>query len=62
MIQKQYSFTRGSEVIASEELDLGFYRRELMDRILGQGGFELDGVDDEGRFFVYGKEPVGEPV
>jgi ubiquinone/menaquinone biosynthesis C-methylase UbiE len=59
MIEKQYCFTRGPEVIAEETLHLGFYRRTAMDRILDDAGFASDGVDDAGRFFVYGKAPVG---
>jgi hypothetical protein len=30
-----------------------------MDRILDDAGFASDGEDDTGRFFVYGKKPVG---
>ena len=54
-ITKQYRFTRGSEVLAEETLNLGFYRRTMMDCILDRAGFALDGTDDEGRFFVYEK-------
>jgi SAM-dependent methyltransferase len=59
MVDKQYCFTRGSEVIAEETLHLGFYRRNAMDRILDDAGFMSDGVDDEGCFFVYGKARAG---
>ena len=55
MIEKQYRFTRGSEVLADETLTLGFYRRSLMDEILGVAGFEFDRIDDDRRFFVYSK-------
>jgi len=56
-IEKHYRFTRGSEVIAEQTLNLGFYRRTAMDRILERAGFALDGIDDAGRFFVYSKAP-----
>ena len=59
MIEKQYCFTRGPEVIAEETLHLGFYRRTAMDRILDDAGFLPEGVDDSGRFYVYEKAPVG---
>lgn len=55
MIEKQYRFTRGSEVLADETLTLGFYRRRLMDEILSVAGFEFDRIDDDRRFFVYSK-------
>ena len=55
MIEKQYRFTRGSEVLADETLTLGFYRRSLMDEILSVAGFEFDRIDDDRRFFVYSK-------
>lgn len=55
MIEKQYRFTRGSEVLADETLTLGFYRRSLMDEILSAAGFEFDRIDDDERFFVYSK-------
>ena len=40
MIEKQYSFTQDSEVIGEETLNLGFYRQNAMDEILGEAGFE----------------------
>jgi hypothetical protein len=36
MIEKQYSFTQDSEVIGEETLNLGFYRQNAMDEILGK--------------------------
>lgn len=59
MIEKQYQFTRGSEVLAEETLELGFYREPLGQQILGDAGFAFRGIDVEGRFFVYGNQPVG---
>jgi SAM-dependent methyltransferase len=53
MIEKKYRFTRGAEVLGKETLTLGFYRRKVMDRILGEAGFALKGIDDDGQFFVY---------
>jgi SAM-dependent methyltransferase len=53
MIEKQYRFTRGSEVLGKQTLNLGFYRRKVMDRILGEAGFEFEGIDDDRQFFVY---------
>jgi len=53
MIEKQYSFTQGSEVIGEETLHLGFYRHNAMDEILGEGGFEFERIDDGRQFFVY---------
>lgn len=59
MIEKQYSFRRGPEVLGEQTLNLGFYRRSTMDRILGEAGFGLEGIDDDRQFFVYsnGREP-----
>jgi SAM-dependent methyltransferase len=57
-LEKQYRFTRGSEVLAEQTLHLGFYRRHVMNRILELAGFAFDGIDDSGRFFVYGKVPI----
>ena len=53
MIEKQYSFTQDSQVIAEETLNLGFYRQNAMDEILGEASFEFERVDDDGQFFVY---------
>jgi SAM-dependent methyltransferase len=53
MIEKRYRFTRGSEVLGKEILNLGFYRRTVMDRILGEAGFQFEGIDDDRQFFVY---------
>ena len=58
-IEKQYRFARDAEVLAEEELELGFYRHQLMDQMLEQAGMAFDGVDAAGRFFVWSKEPVG---
>lgn len=58
VVEKEYCFVRGQEVIARETLHLGFYRRSAMDRILSEAGFLPDGVDDSGRFYVYGKAPL----
>jgi predicted TPR repeat methyltransferase len=60
MIEKRYTFMRGFDVIAEETLNLGFYRRNVMDQILGEAGFELEGIDDTGQFFVYSNR--GEPA
>jgi hypothetical protein len=59
MIEKQYSFRRGPDVLGKQILNLGFYRRSVMDSILGEAGFDLGGIDDDGQFFVYsnGREP-----
>lgn len=53
MIEKRYTFTRGSDVLAEETLNLGFYRRNVMEQILDEAGFEFEGIDDTGQFFVY---------
>src|SRR6266508_2592541 len=53
MIEKQYSFTQDSEVIGEETLNLGFYRQNAMDEILGEAGFEFERIDDDRQFFVY---------
>jgi hypothetical protein len=53
MIEKQYSFTQDSEVIGEETLNLGFYRQNAMDEILGESGFEFERIDDDRQFFVY---------
>ena len=53
MIEKQYSFTQGSEVIAEETLNLGFYRQDAMDEILDEAGFDFERIDDDRQFFVY---------
>jgi len=53
VIEKQYSFTQDSEVIGEETLNLGFYRQNAMDEILGEAGFEFERIDDDGQFFVY---------
>jgi hypothetical protein len=53
MIEKQYSFTQGSEVIGEETLNLGFYRQNAMNEILGEAGFEFARIDDDKQFFVY---------
>ncbi|HUF83961.1 MAG TPA: class I SAM-dependent methyltransferase [Acidimicrobiia bacterium] len=55
MIEKQYTFTRGSEVLGEETLNLGFYRPNVMGDILGKAGFEFEYVDDNRQFFVYSK-------
>jgi hypothetical protein len=52
-IEKQYSFTQDSEVIGEETLDLGFYRQNAMEEILGEAGFEFERIDDDRQFFVY---------
>ena len=57
-IEKHYQFTRGSDVLAEEKLELGFYRRPLMDRIVDEAGFALDAIDDDDRFFIYTKDAV----
>lgn len=59
MIEKEYSFKRGSEILGEETLNLGFYRRSVMDRILGEAGFEFERIDDDRQFFVYSNR--GEP-
>jgi hypothetical protein len=56
-IEKEYSFTRDSHVLAEQTLELGFYRAPLRDRILREAGFVLDGTDEEDRFVVCTKEP-----
>jgi hypothetical protein len=53
MIEKEYSFTQDSEVIGEETLNLGFYRQNAMDEILGEAGFEFERIDDDRQFFVY---------
>ena len=53
MVEKEYSFSRGADVLAEQTLTLGFYRRSVMDRILDEAGFVFEGIDDEGQFFVY---------
>jgi SAM-dependent methyltransferase len=53
MIEKQYSFTQDSEVIGEETLNLGFYRQNAMDEVLGEAGFEFERIDDDRQFFVY---------
>jgi SAM-dependent methyltransferase len=60
MIEKEYTFTRGSEVLGEETLNLGFYRRGVMDQIIDEAGFEFEGIDDEQQFFVYSNR--GEPA
>jgi predicted TPR repeat methyltransferase len=60
MIEKRYTFMRGFDVLAEETLNLGFYRRHVMDQILGEAGFEFEGVDDTRQFFVYSNR--GEPA
>jgi SAM-dependent methyltransferase len=55
-IEKQYAFTRDSEVLAAQTLELGFYRAPLMDRILDQAGFAMEGIDDDDRFIICSKE------
>jgi SAM-dependent methyltransferase len=59
-IEKEYSFTRGSEILGEETLNLGFYRRGMMDQIIDEAGFEFEGIDDERQFFVYSNR--GEPA
>ena len=54
-IEKRYKFTRGSELLAEETLNLGFYRQRVMDEILNEAGFEFDCFDRDGRFFVCSK-------
>jgi hypothetical protein len=51
--RKQYSFTQDSEGIGEETLNLGFYRQNAMDEILGEAGFEFERIDDGRQFFVY---------
>src|SRR5207247_6464479 len=53
MIEKQYSFTQDSEVIGEETLNLGFYRKNAMDKILDEAGFDFERIDDDKQFFVY---------
>jgi hypothetical protein len=60
MIEKEYSFTRGSEILGEETLNLGFYRRSVTDQIIDEAGFEYEGIDDERQFFVYSIR--GEPA
>ncbi|MEX2254386.1 MAG: class I SAM-dependent methyltransferase [Acidimicrobiia bacterium] len=57
-IEKQYSFTRDSEVLAEQTLELGFYRPQSRERILEEAGFTSAGADNEERFVVYSKEPA----
>lgn len=58
-LEKEYRFTRGTDVIAGQTLELGFYRRDRMDHMLEDAGFAFNGVDRDGRFFVYSKETAG---
>jgi SAM-dependent methyltransferase len=55
-ITKHYQFTRGSDVLAEETLELGFYRQSLMDRIVEEAGFTFDAIDDDSRFFIFTKD------
>ncbi len=55
-IEKRYKFKRGAEVLGEQTLNLGFYRRPLMDEILGDAGFELQGFDPDRRFVVCSKD------
>ena len=59
-MEKEYSFTRGSAVIGHETLQLGFHRGCSMDEVFEEAGFEFDGVDEDGRFFVF--SPRADPV
>jgi predicted TPR repeat methyltransferase len=56
MIKKHYSFTRGPDVLAEQTLELGFYRRGLMDGILDEAQLAFQDIDSDDRFFVYAKE------
>jgi predicted TPR repeat methyltransferase len=56
-IKKEYAFTRDSQVLAEQTLELGFYRAPLRDGILHEAGFALDGTDDDDRFVICTKEP-----
>ena len=51
-IKKEYAFTRDSQVLAEQTLELGFYRPPLRDRILREAGFAVDSTDQEDRFVI----------
>jgi SAM-dependent methyltransferase len=55
-IEKEYAFTRDSEVLAEQTLELGFYRAPLRDRILREAGFAIDSTDQDDRFVICTKE------
>jgi predicted TPR repeat methyltransferase len=56
-VEKEYSFTRDSQVLAEQTLELGFYRSPLRDQILCDAGFTLDGVDEDDRFVICSRAP-----
>ena len=60
-IEKRYRFTRGSQVLGEQTLNLGFYREPLRDEILREAGFEFQGFDPDRRFFVCSKAGALEP-
>lgn len=54
-MEKRYAFKEHGEVVAKEQLHLGFYKQPVIESLMNEGGFELTSRD-RSDFYVYSKK------